>query len=177
MIANANSKQTVEDLLRSLLLPFISRNRSRVTKFHSDHHHGTIAPLHTALVEILHDLIVEDCSVFIVIDAIDECPRDKDQRAALLDFTTLMLSWSLPNLHLLVINRPEWDIRDAHCLIVTSHFDLTLQVDADIDRYIRRQLRLPGWQRWPQDLLETIAQTLATKVLCPYGDVTFCECA
>ena len=57
--------------------------------------------------------------VYIILDALDECPHDPDypslsgSREELLDFLKELVDLQLPNLHICVTSRPEIDIRTA----------------------------------------------------------------
>ena len=82
--------------------------------------------------------------VFLVIDALDECPIGDESRAKVLALLTELSGWSLSNLHVLVTSRKEPDIEKALAplanLVNFSSVSIqTNQVQADIHEYIKSQ--------------------------------------
>ncbi|KAK3324446.1 hypothetical protein B0T19DRAFT_230581 [Cercophora scortea] len=100
-------------------------------------------------------------SVFIAIDALDEC-RDRSGFLKLLK--TIMGRDLCSNLKLLVTSRDEIDIRrgitslpSRVVLSMTNHL-----VDEDIRKFVRSELQSdPKFTRWPQDLRDEIEQALS----------------
>ena len=98
---------------------------------------ATMRELKTLLSLLVRDL--ED--VFIVIDALDECPKGYE-RGELLQLIRDIKSWSLPNLHLLSTSRQEPDIEDELTPLLTSAA-IPIQgseVESDIKLYIASEL-------------------------------------
>jgi hypothetical protein len=102
-----------------------------------------------AVTEELHD-------IFIVADALDECPRNREGnlRAELLELITEINSWSPSNIHLLITSRPEQDIKEILTSLPTTRM-ISLhgsQVASDIKLHISSQLSTdPKLRTWPRE--------------------------
>jgi hypothetical protein len=100
--------------------------------------------------------------VFILVDALDECPRNTG-REELLDLIRDIKSWSLSNLHLLVTSRREPDIKEAIMPLLTS-LEISIQgpgVESDIKLHITSQLATdPKLKKWSSDFKIEIENTL-----------------
>ena len=112
----------------------------------------------------LLSLLVRDLEdVFIVIDALDECPKGYE-RGELLQLIRDIKSWSLPNLHLLSTSRQEPDIEDELTPLLTSAA-IPIQgseVESDIKLYIASELATDSkLRKWPSNIRVEIANTLA----------------
>jgi hypothetical protein len=114
--------------------------------------------LKAALSLVLKDL--EDA--FIVIDALDECPKD-GERGELLELITEIKSWSLPNLHLLATSRQEPDIEEVLTPLLTS-LAIPIQgsgVESDIKLHITHELETDSQlTKWSRDVKVEIENTL-----------------
>jgi ankyrin repeat domain-containing protein 50 len=113
---------------------------------------------HFAVAEELYD-------IFIITDALDECPKHggRELRNDLLGLITEIKSWSLSNIHLLVTSREESDIREALTpLLTTSAISIQgCEVEADIKKHIEYQLATdPKLKGWSKDLKTRIEATL-----------------
>ena len=102
-------------------------------------------------------------NAFIVADAVDECPKDNNEREDLLKIVNSVHGWANSSLHLLTTSRRETDIESALapllCLPAISIG--SAQVDADIKVYVKSELeRLSKEKRWPRDLAIEIEDTL-----------------
>ena len=101
--------------------------------------------------------------VFVVIDALDECPKD-GERGDFLKLIREIKSWSLLNLHLLVTSRQELDIEEAltHLLTDKATPIQDSEVESDIKLYIASELATdPKLRKWSSDVKEEIENTLA----------------
>ncbi len=101
--------------------------------------------------------------VFIVADAVDECPKDNNEREDLLKILKCIHGWANSSLHLLTTSRREIDIESALapllCLPAISIG--SAQVDADIKVYVKSELGiLSKAKRWPRDLAIEVEATL-----------------
>ena len=114
-------KQDARDLLSSLIVQLGRRSRSFYTilfKFYSMHEEGSQQPSTDALTKCLEDLIGAsgDVSIYLVIDAVDECPNTKgipSSRRQVLDLVETLVEQDYPRLHLCITSRPEVDIRTS----------------------------------------------------------------
>jgi ankyrin repeat domain-containing protein 50 len=119
---------------------------------------ATMRELKTTLSRIIKDL--ED--VFIVVDALDECPKNGD-RGELLEIITEIRAWSSSNMHLLVTSRLEPDIRETLTPLLTSQAISIqgAQVESDIKVHVVSQLAIdPRLKRWSSDIKTEIEKTL-----------------
>lgn len=101
--------------------------------------------------------------VFIVVDALDECPKD-GERGELLELIREIESWSLSNFHLLVTSRQEPDIQGALTPLLTS-IAIPVQgseVESDIKLHIASELATDSkLRRLPDGVKAEIENTLA----------------
>src|ERR1700728_5334289 len=150
--------QTVASLIRSLIRQFsppYGGLPATLTKlFHSCHDGGsqpTVKSLQATLILILEAF--DD--VYIVLDALDECP----ERKGLLKLITEMICLRKDKLHLLVTSRPEEDIAMHLRLLNPDHVCMEPEfVTGDIARYIDRILDVED--QWSNDTNATIKSTL-----------------
>ncbi|KAK5102777.1 hypothetical protein LTS08_003577 [Lithohypha guttulata] len=109
---NDESKRDVSALLRALLLQLsgqIAGVEADLAKLQDSINHGT--PAVPVLMEHLRQAVTRSRHVYILLDALDECPAGNVRRDVLAMIQT-MRQWSLPGLHLLVTSRDTPDIRD-----------------------------------------------------------------
>ncbi|KAJ7496745.1 hypothetical protein FB451DRAFT_1208660 [Mycena latifolia] len=119
------------------------------------------------LVQLLYQVCSPGKRVFVVIDALDECPVD--QRQPLL-VQMAMLAKQSPSgcISLLATSRKEPDIADmfgqganASVIALTEH---TSTVGQDIEVYVRKQLHgRTKLMRWPETLKQEILEALLSK--------------
>ncbi|MCJ1347463.1 hypothetical protein MMC31_005688 [Peltigera leucophlebia] len=80
--------------------------------------------------------------VFIVADALDECPNNENLREELLELIKDMSTQSSSNIHLLVTSRPEPDIEELLLSLSTTRV-ISIQgspIEADIKSYICHEI-------------------------------------
>ena len=99
--------------------------------------------------------------VYLLIDALDECPGG-DRRDSALSTIQTIRQWELPGLHLVVTSRDVVDVRQA--LDVEAQNMVALKndnVSQDILRYVSHQVDYdPQLRRWG-DQRDTIKKYLA----------------
>lgn len=101
--------------------------------------------------------------VYIVIDALDECPQGRD-RDLLLQTLGTITGWQLPELHILVTSRDENDIRSSLLPIATSMVTFTRgQTDADVAVFLDNELEKTRWSKWPAEVRQEIRESLLKK--------------
>lgn len=96
--------------------------------------------------------------VFIVIDALDECPYDKGQRRTLLESLSRIEATVPENIHLLCTSRSEPDIKATFDSLLSepskADFDLSNNKDIineDIGLFIYEELSSSTYASWPTD--------------------------
>ena len=101
--------------------------------------------------------------MYILLDALDEIPRDK-HRGDMLQALVDLRGWSEPSLHLLVTSREETDIRDE----LNASRDETISmkndsVDGDIATFISNHLRNNQRLRKWEDYYDQIEAALTER--------------
>ena len=112
-------KKHVSGLLSSVLFQLCDQSDSYydiLSDFYSTHRNGAQSPGDDELVRCLMDLLKrpEPRPVYLVIDALDECPSTSSlssPREKLLSVLEDLVEAQLPNLHICVTSRPEFDIK------------------------------------------------------------------
>jgi hypothetical protein len=87
-----------------------------LSQLYSDHAGGTRKPTTSTLTKCVRDMLSlpEQGPIYIIVDALDECPDVSGMRSAreeVLELVQELVRLKLPNLHLCVASRPEVDIR------------------------------------------------------------------
>jgi hypothetical protein len=113
---------------------------------YSEHEDGSKRPLHNALLRCLKDMltIARSVPIYLVMDALDECPKYSDYRLSLsprgivLSLVKELVGLRLPNLHLCITSRPEWDIRAIITPLATQQISLHDESgqNRDINSYV-----------------------------------------
>lgn len=101
--------------------------------------------------------------VFIIIDALDECPNDNTERRDLCAVLKEMKAWATANLHTLVTSRREVDLVEA--LNPLSTIDpISIQggvVKSDIRMFVQTELSNDlKLQKWPTNIRYEIEEAL-----------------
>jgi hypothetical protein len=117
-----NHRQTRLDMIRSLLTQLAARSNhccKLLSRLHSQHNRGKQKPTDAVLTECLIEMVssTNQNHVYIVIDAIDECPNSPgvpSPREEVLEvLEKLVVKLGLPNLRLCVTSRHELDIQSV----------------------------------------------------------------
>lgn len=147
---NDETKKDQSAMLRSLLLQLsgqVHDGNADLVRLYTSCAPGT--PLPSVLIEYLRQMMKRFQNVYILIDALDECPR-YDERDDVLNALETMRKWSLPGLHLLVTSRDEPDIRES--LRTEDHQQVSMKkdkVDQDIAEFVSSRLNMdPRLRKW-----------------------------
>ena len=161
---------------RNLLLSILSQISARsdlsydvLYPVYVTHNNGAHRPTDDVLIQSLKNTLTYsiDCPVYIIMDAIDECPNTfgmPSPRESVLDLVKELVELFLPNLHICVTSRPEIDIRTAleplTSLRVSLH-DETGQKKDIIDyvsSVVHSDSRMGKWREKDQNLvIETLS--------------------
>lgn len=108
--------------------------------------------------------------VFLVIDALDECPTTGDERRGLLKLLCRVHGWGLPSLHLFITSRFERDISQTlgplFCQLSAVIIPLDQrpqEVNNDIKTVIEAELASSTFESWPQETKDKARATLVEK--------------
>jgi len=169
---NDDSKQDASAMLRALVLQLSSQlnnNHAFLLRLYNRYRYAT--PPDQDLEDCMHDLVRAFEHVYIVLDALDESPRNK-LRQRVLEALDVVWKWSEPGLHLLVTSRNETDIRDVlrHNLHLSLNEIVSMKndsVDKDIASFVSVHLKdsykLRKWENY-HDRIEKELTTRANGV-------------
>jgi hypothetical protein len=110
-------KQNVRNAVTSLLIQLSAYSKpccDIIYRLYSAHGKGTQQTSNSVLIDRLKEMLtVTQHPIFIVMDAIDECPDSgmPTPRETVLNFVKDLVRLQLPNLHICVTSRPEVDIQ------------------------------------------------------------------
>ena len=159
-----NRKQTFESLLLSLVaqLGWKEPGRSMLEREYKKPNRSL--PGVEALEEILLSSIEQYDEIFLVLDALDECPENDEARRTVLDGLE-RLARTASNLKILATSRELRDVQDQMSLLGADVVSIsTHSVDADIEKYVGSELsRDRRLSRMDGDLKSLIMETLTEK--------------
>jgi len=167
-------KQKLGDLLPSLLFQLSVRSdpcRDVLFRFYSAHDRGEKRPKDRAMTECLKEMLhlLADDPTYIILDALDECPVTSSipsPREEVLNLVDELVRLRLPNLHICVTSRPEFDIQAALEPLtsrpVSLHDETGQQQDiADyVTSFVHSDRRTARWRDEDKDL---VIKTLSEK--------------
>jgi hypothetical protein len=112
-------KKNRRNLLLSLLVQLSTQSGpccDALYQLYLEHDKGSRAPGEAALTQCLKDMlnIPKQLPIFIILDALDECPNSygiPSPREQVLTLVKELINLRLPHLHFWVTSRPEFDIR------------------------------------------------------------------
>ncbi|KAK5651783.1 hypothetical protein OQA88_11650 [Cercophora sp. LCS_1] len=150
------AKQTVRNFLYSALLQLMQRRDSflkSLAQLYDEYRVGE--PPLARVVDVLESVLVSAGDVFMVLDALDECPLRGDERSLLLSTLSQIIGWRVPGLRALVTSREEDDIQRRIKLLITME-PISIQgevVLSDTRRHVRKELDEEFRNHdWPSDL-------------------------
>ena len=109
--------------------------------------------------------------VYLIVDALDECPNSTgtpSARKKVLDFMTDLIKSNHPNLHLCITSRPEQDIQATLDPLTSTSPRVFLHEEGgqreDINNYIRYYVQTSGTMRkWRTEDRELVIDTLSER--------------
>ncbi len=164
---NDHSKKDASAMLRALILQLSSQlndNHALLSQLHDRYRDA--APPDLELEDCLHQLVQAFEHVYIILDALDESPRNEHRRGVL-EALAIIREWSESGLHLLVTSRDETDIHDAlrdelHASpdeIVSMKND---SVDSDIASFVSSRLKesrkLRKWEKYHDQIEKELTE-------------------
>jgi hypothetical protein len=147
---NDASKQDTSAMLRTLVVQLscqLNDNHGLLSRLHDSYRN--VMPPDQVLMDCLRQLVRAFDDVYLIVDALDESPRDK-HRADVLQALADLREWSEPGLHLLVTSRDEPDIREDLDASPAETLPMkNASVDGDIAAFVsghlRKNRRLRKW--------------------------------
>lgn len=174
---NDEAKQDENGMLRALLLQLsvqLQHGEQDLEQLHGLYRSGT--PPVEALLNLLYRFLGQFRDIYILLDGIDESPRDR-RREGVLNAIQVIRNWSLPGVHVFITSRNELDIRES--LNPSHDQNLSMrnsEIDKDIVEFVTCQLiNDPKLQRWKarhgeiQAKLTTGAQGVFRYVECQFN--------
>ncbi|KAJ6027441.1 NACHT nucleoside triphosphatase [Penicillium canescens] len=171
---NDEAKQDDNGMLRALLLQLsvqLQGGERDLEQLHALYKSGS--PPVDALLGSLQRFLNQFHNSYILLDALDESPRDSS-RAGVLRAIQEIRSWSISSVHLLVTSRNERDIRKS--LDPSHHQGLSMrnsEIDRDIENFVSYELendaKLQKWEARHEEIrtkLTTGAQGVFRYVEC-----------
>jgi hypothetical protein len=167
-------KQHRRGLLSSLLFQLSAKSDAcyRIfSRLYSDHDEGAMQPSDDALFQCLTEMLKGQGqpAMYIIIDALDESPNNAGMptaREKVLDFLENFVSLQLPNVHICVSSRPEFDIRSI--LEPLALFCVSLHEESgqasDISGYVNTVVHADRRMRpWSAETKQLVIDTLSDK--------------
>ncbi len=172
---NAN-KQNLHDLVPSLLAQLSATSDPRcdiLSRLYSSHERGHKQPSDGVLADCLKQMLTlpDPRPVYLIIDAIDECPNTTGMpspRERVLQLIKELVELHLLNLHICITSRPEIDIRDVLDPLTSRQVSLHHQSGQkeDIMEYVRSVVYSdsePIMKRWRTEDKELVIATLSER--------------
>ena len=169
-----NYKQSRLDMIPSLITQLSAQsNRCHeiLSRLYSAHNHGTQIPTGGVLTKCLKDMLSlpNQCPVYIIVDAIDECPDIPgvpSPREDTLGLLKELIKLRLPNLRLCVTSRPEIGIRAVLEPLVSQRVSLHDETGQknDIVDYVSAVVGSDQrFERWRKEDKSLVIKTLSDR--------------
>jgi len=160
-------KQKLRDLLPSLLVQLSVRSdpcRDVLFRLYSAHDRGERKPSVSAMTECLKEmlLLLAHDPTYMILDALDECPITSSipsPREEVLNLVDELVKLRIPNLHICVTSRPEFDIQAALEPLtsrpVSLHDEIGQQQDIAeyVSSFVNSDRRTARWREEDKDLV------------------------
>ncbi len=167
-------KQHRRGLLSSLLFQLSAKSDAChyiFSRLYYDHGEGAHQPSDDALFECLTEMLKVhgQPAMYLIIDALDECPNISGMptaREKVLEVLEDLIGLQLPNVHICVSSRPEFDIRTS--LVPLAPFHVLLDDEsgqkADISGYVNLVVHSDRRMRkWSAENKQLVVDTLSDK--------------
>jgi len=160
-------RQSVESFLRTIIRQLLQQRQSipdGVRDIYKKFKHAK--PPISVWIHALKALMSLEGDIFIIVDALDECPAHEGEQNLLLRTLQSLKQTQNWKIRLLITSRKESLIEGTLSgLVTTPPLGIqTFQVDEDIRTHIRAQLQgHPDMCRWPKPIQEEVEQVLTGK--------------
>jgi hypothetical protein len=166
-------KKSRRNLLASLLVQLTARSDAFcdiLSRLYEAHDNGARQASDKDLTQCLKDMVTlpDQGPVYLILDALDECPDTSDGRELVLDLIEELVRLELPGLHISVTSRPEIDISDALGSLASQTVSLQEEIGQkkDISDYVRSYVYSEShkfMKRWRKEDKEHVIKTLSKK--------------
>ena len=168
------AKQDARALLSSLLIQLSDQSHifcDTLLSLYSAHKQGSEQPTDDSLAQCLKDMLttVGQAPIYLIIDALDECPNDlgiPSSREKVLELVKELVKLHHPNLRLCITSRPEFDIRTRLEPLATQQVSLHDESGQkqDINDYVTWVVHSDRrMQRWRDDDKDAVIENLTEK--------------
>ena len=167
-------KQNLRNAVASLLTQLSAYSDSYcdiLSHVYQAHNNSADKPSAETMITSLKEMLVlpDQGPVYIILDALDECPNYvaiTPPRMQILTFLRDLVDLRLPNLHICVTSRPEFDIRTALEPLASYRISIHDQngQKKDIEDYIRSSVYSDSgglMRRWREEDNEWVIDTLS----------------
>ncbi len=169
-----DQKKELHGLLSSFLVQLCRQSESYcniLSNFYLQHDKGLRSPSDGARAGCLKDLLLlpGHAPVYLVVDALDECPNTpaiRSPRAKVLALIEELVESQIPNLHICVTSRPEIDIKDVLSPLIFSSVSLHDEggQKKDIEDYIKSVIhKYREKNKWTADQDKLVVDILTKK--------------
>ncbi|EHK44923.1 hypothetical protein TRIATDRAFT_37794 [Trichoderma atroviride IMI 206040] len=167
-----SQKQTVDGMISSLIRQISARrpNMPQAVQSLCEYKNGGGRPDTETLIEALISSMQGFSAVYIIVDALDECPMINDERKKLLKSLRNILEAAPDSLHMFCTSRKEVDIDEVIRPLLLEPWgdevDLSNQTEAlndDIAQYIDSILADANYKTWPKSVKEEARRVLMEK--------------
>jgi len=165
-------KQDVSNAVCSIIADICSNRRDTPEELQNEfrrNNFGQQKPPLRDLIAMLRTVMDRFQHVYLIIDALDECPKADNQRETLLDLLRETHSWQLKYLHILATSRREVDIQESLSLFSALPYAVISvsvqgsQVEQDIMKYLEHRLEHHKFSSWKPSLKEDVKEGLAKR--------------
>jgi hypothetical protein len=169
-------KQNRRNLLLSLLVQLSTQSspcRDALYQLYLEHDEGSHAPGEAALTQCLKDMLIipNQLPIFIILDALDECPNSygiPSPREQVITLVKELINLRLPHLHFCITSRPEFDIRATLGSLAAHSVSLHDESGQkkDIVDYVKSVVYSDSetmMKRWREDDKKVVVESLSEK--------------
>ncbi|KAN0136449.1 hypothetical protein V8E53_005817, partial [Lactarius tabidus] len=169
-------KQSRRNLLSSLLVQLSTCSNAFcdiLSRLYSAHDNGARQASNNDLTQCLKDMLTlpHQRPVYLIIDALDECPNTSDipsARKRVHDLVKDLIGLRLPNLRICITSRPELDIGEALEPLASQTVSLETELGQkkDISDYVRSIVYSDSgtlMKRWREEDKEHVIKTLSER--------------
>lgn len=165
-------KQKVSNFLCSVIADICSNCRDTpiaLQEAYDQANYGQQQPTIESIMTMLKDVVVGFEHIYLIVDALDECPKSVGERGKLLDTIHEIYGWEMGSIHILATSRREVDIEESFSRLdsdIGCYASVGVQgahVEQDIIKYIGHRLEHRDYQKWKSALKRDVEIKLASQ--------------